>query len=133
HHRHKSNAPFNILIGPRTFRPTDTVHEEENVIETGKETAVTAPQRDPSLAIQMQTQVWAQISALLHSQVTSHLKKENENGVEQKTVATTTIIITTTARWIRSGTVMSATTTAILMTDLIATGPARRVRGEGID
>ncbi len=79
-------------------------------------------------------QVWARISAPLHNQVNFHLKRENENGVEQKTVATTTIIIiTTTARWIRSGTVMSATTTVILTTDLIATGPAHRVKGEGID
>lgn len=103
------------------------------MIETGRETAVTAPQKDPSLAIQTQTQDWAQILAPLHSQVTFQLKRENENGVEQKTVATTIIIITTTARWIKSVTVMSVTTTVILKTDLIANGPAHRVRGEGTD
>ncbi|XDV51463.1 hypothetical protein PO909_020336, partial [Leuciscus waleckii] len=114
-------------------RVTDTVREGESVIETGRETAVTAPQRDPSLAIQTQTQDWAQTLAPLHSQVNFHLKRENENGVEQKTVATTIIITTTTARWIKSVTVMSVTTTVILKTDLIANGPAHRVRGEGTD
>ncbi|KAG1949856.1 calcium channel, voltage-dependent, P/Q type, alpha 1A subunit, b [Pimephales promelas] len=118
----------------RGKRFTDTVREGESVIETGRETAVTAPLRDPSLAIQTQTQDWAQILAPLHSQLTFHLKRESENGVEQKTVATTIIIITTTtARWIKSVTVMSVTTTVILKTDLIANGPAHRVRGEGTD
>lgn len=114
-------------------RVTDMLPEGEIVIETGIEIAVIEPQRDPSLAIQMQTQVWVQILAPLHSRVTSHLKKGNENGVEQKTVATTTTIITTTARWIKIGTVTSATTIVILKTDQIANGPALRVRAEGTD
>lgn len=108
-------------------RVTDTAREGE--IETERETAVTARQRDPSLAIQMQIQVWVLISAPLHSQVTFHLK----SGGERKTAVTTIIIITTTAQWIKSVLVTSVTTIAMLTTDLIATGLARQVRGEGTD